>query len=60
MIPFVKLFAAITFLLIAYSVYAIRFAEINHVFYIGMLVMVSPIFLLTVGILLVDYLNKKA
>lgn len=60
MLQFSKLISILSFLIIIYSIYAIRLEEGGVVFYMGTLITSLTIFILSVGILSMSIVHKKA
>ena len=59
MVQFATLIAVLSFLAVIYSVFAMNQAETHTVLYLGILIMVIPAFLLSVGIIMMQKFNKK-
>jgi ABC-type Fe3+ transport system permease subunit len=59
MVQVATLIAVLSFLAVIYSVFAMNQAETHTVLYLGILIMVIPAFLLSVGIIMMQKFNKK-
>ena len=59
MLHFSKLISILSFVIIIYSIYAMRLEQAETVFYIGTLIMSITIFILSVGVLIISTINKK-
>ena len=60
MLQFSKLISILSFAIIIYSIYSMRLEQTEVVFYIGTLIMSVTIFILSIGILSINIINKKA